>query len=105
MTLVAGVGVGVGVGGTACTVVLEVAELFAAFGSVVVAATVAVLSIVDPAGPVAVATSVMSADAPVASDAKVTVRLFPLPPQTPPPVEEHDTKVTVTGRLSVTTTD
>ena len=41
----------------------------------------------------------------MARDANVTVWLLPEPPQTPPPVEEHETKVVSAGRLSVTVTD
>ena len=52
-----------------------------------------------------VATRVIVSDAPEASEAKVTVRLLPEPPHTPPPVEEQETKVTDDGRLSVTTTE
>jgi hypothetical protein len=45
---------------------------------------------------------VIVAEAPEASDVNVTLRLLPIPPQTPPPVEEHITNVTDAGRLSVT---
>jgi hypothetical protein len=74
-------------------------------GSVVAEETEAVLVMVVPPEPSAVATSVMVADAPTASEENVTVRLLPVPPQTPPPVELQETNVTFAGRLSVTTTD
>src|SRR6266550_6293643 len=99
-----GLGVGVGDGDAACTVVVAVAVLFAEFGSDAIEATVAVLSMVEPAAPLAVATRVIVSDALPARDEKVIVRLLPVPPQTPAPVELHETKVTVPGRLSVTTT-
>jgi hypothetical protein len=50
------------------------------------------------------ATIVIVADAPGASEEKVTDLLLPLPPQTPPPVALHDTNVVPAGRLSVTVT-
>ena len=81
------------------------AELLLAFGSGVAELTVAVLVMVVPAAPLAVATRVTVADAPLASDEKVIVRLLPVPPQTPPAVDEQKTKVTEPGKLSVTTTD
>lgn len=92
-------------GGGACTAVVAVAELSAVSKSGVTEATVAVLVIVEPAAPFAVTTSVIVAEAPLGSDANVMVRLLPEPPQTPPAVDEHETKLTDPGRLSVTTTD
>jgi len=82
--------------------VVAVALLSLEFASVVVALTEAVFEVVVPAGPFAVATSVTVKDAPLASEVSETVRLFPLPPQTAPPVALQDTKVTSDGRLSVT---
>ena len=52
-----------------------------------------------------VATRVIVSDSPEASEAKVTVRLLPEPPHTPPSVEEHETNETDDGRLSVMTTE
>jgi hypothetical protein len=49
-----------------------------------------------------VATIVIVAEAPDASEVNETVRLLPMPPHTPPPVDEHIAKVTCEGRLSVT---
>jgi hypothetical protein len=51
-----------------------------------------------------VATSVIVADAPDASEAKLTTRLLPEPSQVPPGAE-HETKVTSGGKWSVTITD
>ena len=100
-----GLGVGVGDGGGDCTVVVATAVLLEELGSDVVEPAIAVLSIVEPAAPLTVATSVMVSAAPAARDEKVTVRLLPAPPHTPAPVEAQETKVTVAGRLSVTKTD
>ncbi len=50
------------------TSVVAVAELFAAFGSVVLELTVAVFVICVPAGPFAVATIVIVSERPAASD-------------------------------------
>src|SRR3954470_5248920 len=44
-------------------------------------------------------------DAPTASAGNVTVRLLPLPPQTPEPVDVQATKVVSDGRLLVRTID
>src|SRR5688500_11269793 len=92
-------------GSGACTVVTAVAALFEVFESVVVDVTDAVFEMVEPLPPFAVATSAIVADAPLASEVKLTVRFLPEPPHTPPRVDEQDTKVIVSGRLSVTTTD
>ena len=51
------------------------------------------------------ATKVIVADAPEASELNVTVRLLPEPPQTPPPVAAQDMDVVEAGRLSVTTVE
>jgi hypothetical protein len=94
-------------GGALEAVVVAVAELLAVSGSGVKELTVAVLLITVPSATeqFTVATKVMLSDSPDARDANVTVRLLPEPPQTPPPVEEHETKVVSAGRLSVTVTD
>src|SRR6266550_3837667 len=69
----------------ACTVVVAFAELLALFASGVDEETVAVLLIVEPAAPFAVATRVIVAEDPLASDVNVIVRSLPEPPpQTPP---------------------
>ncbi len=86
------------------TVVVAVAELFAEFGSLVDALTDAVFEMLAPPLPLTVATRVMVADEPTASDEKLTVRLLPVPPHTPPPVALQETYVRLEGRLSVTTT-
>jgi len=88
-------------------VVVAVAELLLRSGSNVKALTVAVLLIAVPSATeqFTLATKVMVSDSPDVRDANVTVRLFPDPPQTPPPVEEHETKVVSVGRFSVTITD
>src|SRR5438876_12050477 len=92
------------VGGGACTIVVAVAELLTRFGSDVREATVAVLVIVTPAALLTEATTVMIAEAPGATEGKVIVRSLPEPPQTPS-VAEHETKVTVPGKVSVTMMD
>ena len=83
------------------------AELLAGSGSGVKEVTVAVLSIIVPSATeqLTLATKDMVSDCPDARDANVTVRLLPEPPQTPPPVEAHETKVVSAGRLSVTVTE
>jgi hypothetical protein len=95
------------VGGGLEAVVVAVVELLSKLGSGVEELTVAVLLITVPSATeqFTVATKVMVSDSPGARDVYVTVRLFPEPPQTPPPVEEHETKVVSAGRLSVTITD
>jgi hypothetical protein len=69
-------------------VTFAVAELLFATGSGVDELTVAVLLIAAPLASeqFTLATRVMVADAPAASEVKLTVRLLPDPPQTPPPV-------------------
>jgi hypothetical protein len=95
------------VGGGLDAVVVAVAELLAGSGSGVKELTVAVLLISVPSATeqFTLATKVMVSDWPDARDANVTVRLLFEPLQTPPPVEEQDTKVVSEGRLSVTVTD
>jgi hypothetical protein len=95
------------VGGGLEAVVVAVAESLVVSGSGVNKLTVAVLLITVPSGTeqFTLAKKVMVSDWPDARDANVTVRLLPEPPQTPPPVEEHETKVVSAGRLSVTVTD
>ena len=81
-------------------------ELLPGVGSNVCAPMVAVLVHWVPGSTLlfTVVTSVMVADVAPASVAKVTVRLAPLPPHAPPPVDAHDTNVTCGGRGSDTTT-
>jgi hypothetical protein len=82
-------------------------ELFALFESGTEEVAEAVLVIVAPSAteqPTR-ATIVTDAEPPAARAEKVTVRLLPLPPQTPPPVAEHDTNETDGGRLSVSVAD
>ena len=69
--------------------------------------TVAVLLMAAPAAAEQLtrAMIVMSAVVFGASDAKVTVRVLPDPPQTPPPVELHETKVRLPEMTSVTVTE
>jgi hypothetical protein len=88
-------------------IVVAVAVLLFELGSLVEELTVAVLLITVPSATeqFTLATKVMVSDSPDPRDGNVTVRLFPEPPQTPPPVEEHETKLVSAGRLSVTVTD
>jgi len=64
-------------------VVVSVSESFAPLGSVVAEETEAVLVMVVPPAPSAVATSVMVADAPTESEENVIVRLLPVPEAMP----------------------
>src|SRR5947207_13867171 len=91
-------------GNGALTRVIAVAELFAVLKSGVAELTDAVLLIVVSDGPFAVTKRVMSSDEPLAREEKLTVRLLPEPPHTPPPDEVQEINVTVAGRLSVTAT-
>ena len=95
------------VGGGLEAIVVAVAELLFRSGSGVKELTVAVLLIAVPSATeqFTLATKVIVSDCPEVSNGNVTVRLFPEPPQPPPPVEEHDTNVVSGGRLSVTVTD
>ncbi len=86
------------------TVVVVVAESFKELESVVAEMTDAVFEMLAPPVPLTVATSVMVAEEPTAKDENVTVRLLPVPPQTPAPVELQETNVRLVGKLSVTTT-
>jgi hypothetical protein len=97
----------VSVGGGLEAVVVSVAELLDVSGSGVKELTEAVLLIAVPSATeqFTLATKVMVSDCPEVSNGNVTVRLLPEPPQTPPPVEAHETKVVFGGRLSVTVTD
>ena len=84
-----------------------VEELFPLTGSRPSELTAAVLPILDPfvTEQSRVATIVMTAEAPDAKELNETIRLPPLPPQTPPPVEAHDTNASEAARLSVTVID
>jgi hypothetical protein len=66
---------------------------------------VLLISVPSATEQLTLATKVIVSDWPEVSSGNVTVRLFPDPPQTPPPVEEHETKVVSARRLSVTVTD
>src|SRR5262249_44774399 len=80
-------------------------ELLLDFGSGVCEVSVTELVTIAPSASeqLAVATTVMSAEAPEASELKLTVRLFPIPPQTPPAVDPQETNVVPAGKLSLTT--
>ena len=95
------------IGGGLETVVAVVAVLLLCSGSKVAELIVAVLLTIAPLATehFTLTTRVMVADAPGASEAKVTARLFPAPLQTPPPVAPQETKVVASGRMSVTVTD
>src|SRR6185503_5330787 len=82
-------------------------ELLVVDGSRTGDATVAVLPTIAPllTEQLRVATNVIVAEAPEASVLKDTTLLLPLPPHTPPGVDRHETKVSETGRLSLTVTD
>jgi hypothetical protein len=89
-------------------IVVAVATLLLGLGSgVVELKTVAVLPMIVPLDTeqFTLATIVITAAVPGASDANVTVRLLPEPPQTPPPVELHETKLMLVESTSVTVTD
>ncbi len=95
------------VGGGLEAVVVVVAESLVVLGSRLEELTVAALLITVPSTTeqFTLATKVIVSVSPDASDANVTVRLLPEPLQTPPPVEEQETKVVSAGRLSVKVTD
>src|SRR5215813_15388691 len=95
------------IGGGLETVVALVAVLLPCSGSKVAVLTVAVLLTIAPSATEQFTwtTKVMVADAPGASEAKVTARLFSAPLQTPPPVAPQEVKVAASGRMSVTVTD
>ena len=86
---------------------LAVEELLAFDGSRTGEVTDAVLPIIvlSATAQLRVATNVIVAEAPDASEVNETVRLLPVPPQTPPAVDEHETKVSEEDRLSVTVID
>src|SRR5262245_57858726 len=88
----------------ACAV--AVAELLAELESNADELTVAVSLMTAPSATeqFTLATRVMVAEAPGASEVNVTVRLAPEPPHTPPLVAAHETKVVEAGRLSLTFT-
>jgi hypothetical protein len=88
-------------------VVEMVDELFAMFesGTEEVAEAVFVIVAASATEQLTRATMVTVAEAPDTRVENVTVRLLPLPPQTPPPVAEHDTNETDRGRSSVNVTD
>src|SRR5215475_6208618 len=89
------------------TVVDVVAALLLCTGSKVGELIVAVLLTIASLAreQFTLATSVTMADAPGASEAKVTARLFSAPLQTPPPVASQEMNIAAAGRLSVTVTD
>ena len=78
------------VGGGVSTVLVAVALLSTLFGSAVVEETVAVLLSVPVVPLPTVTPKVIVSVAPEASELKVTVRLLPDPPHTPPPVALHE---------------
>src|SRR4051794_28788707 len=94
-----------GGGFDAVTVVVEV--LSSGVGSASANATVAVLLMDVPSvtGQSTFATSVIVAVPPPGIAAKLTVRLLPAPPQTPPPDAAHDMNAVDGGSRSVTTTE
>src|SRR6266446_10602003 len=91
-------------GNGALTRVIAVAELFAMLKSAVAELTDAVLLIVVSDGPFAITKRVIVSAEPLAREGKLTARLLPEPPHTPPPDEAQEINVTVAGRLSVTVT-
>src|SRR5262245_57649825 len=95
------------IGGGLEAVVVIVAVLLLCTLSKVAELIVAVLLMIAPSASeqLTLTTRVMVADAPGASEAKITARLFPAPLQTPPPVAAQETKVVSPGRMSVTVTD
>src|SRR5215470_3723060 len=95
------------IGGGLETVVAVVAVLLPCSGSKVAVLTVAVLLTIRPlpSEHFTWATKVIVAEAPGASEAKETARLFSAPLQTPPPVAPQEVKVAASGRMSVTVTD
>src|SRR5436305_13783027 len=83
------------------------AELLPLAGSLVAAVTDTTLAIDAPLVTVQLTDAVIVtvADAPAAIEANETMRLLPVPPQTPPPVAVQLTKETAAGRLSVSVID
>jgi hypothetical protein len=89
------------------TIAFAVDTLLSVFGSEVEALKiVAVFPTTAPLGTehATFATMVIIALDPAGSDANVIVWLLPEPPQTPPPVELHDTMLTFVENTSVTVT-
>src|SRR5262245_45033472 len=93
-------------GGGLIAVVVDEAELFAGFGSISVAAIVAVLLINAPSASaqLAVVPNVTVATAPTVRVANATVRFCPAPPHTPPPVDEQLLKSAPGGNISLKVT-
>ena len=89
------------------TIVVVVAESFAEFASRVALEikTVLLMEVPGDAFESTRATRVIVAAAPADSDANVTVAVLPELPQVPPPVELHETRPTLVGRISVNATD
>ncbi len=83
---------------------VAVAVLLAVTGSNVAAPTTAVLTSVAPMPAVTVAVMVTVADDEPAMDAKVTVRLLPVPPHTPPAVAPQVANVVPAGSGSASVT-
>src|SRR5689334_7737029 len=98
---------GVIVGGGLDAVAFTVALLLLETESVVAELTVTVFGMIVPSATeqLTEAIIVTVADALAASEVKLTARLFPEPPQVPPPVASHETKVILAGRLSVSVID
>src|SRR5262245_14289052 len=94
------------IGGGFETVVVVVDVLLLCTASKVAELIVAVLLTIAPSANehFTLTTRVTVADAPGASEAKVTARLLSAPLQTPPPVEPQETRIVSSGRMSVTVT-
>src|SRR4051812_5282433 len=94
-----------GGGFDAVTVVVDV--LSSGVGSASANATVAVLAMAVPSvtGQLTFATTVIVTVPPPGIAPKLIVRLFPAPPQTPPPDAAHDMNTVDGGSRSVTTTE
>src|SRR5262245_43305342 len=88
------------------TVDLAIAELLLATGSLISDTTLAELLIDVPLSrsPLTKALKVIVSVEPELIEAKLTVRLLPVPPHTPTPLAEHEVKARLDGRLSETTT-
>src|SRR4026208_1629568 len=90
--------------GTAATVTLADARLFAVFESGTGEVTEAVLLMTVPLVALTVAVRRIASEAPAASCEKFTLTLLPLPPHTAFPVAVHLVNDKPAGRLSVTVT-
>src|SRR5499426_319785 len=92
--------------GFVATITLTITVLLEEMTSLVTLVTVAMLSIFVPlvTEGFTVASNVIAPVPFSAIRGKVTVRVLPVPPQVPPPVDEQDRNVNSAGRLSVTTT-